>query len=70
LRVTRFREDKVNIALRVIDKGGCSIVKEGLPQNDIDDGGLNHIKLDKKPKVINCEKDIGSQPQDNEVQAR
>jgi len=70
LRVARFRDDEVDIALRVIDKGSCSIVEEGLPQNDIDDGGLDHIKLDKKPEVIDCERDVGSQAQDNEVRAR
>jgi len=69
LRVTRLRDDKVDIAFGVIDKGSSSIVKEGLPQNDIDDGGLDQIKLDKKPEVIDCERDVGSQAQDNEVRA-
>ena len=70
LGVTRLRDDEVDIAVGVIDKGSSSIMKERLPQNDIDNGGLDHIKLDKKPEVIDCERDVGSQAQDNEVRAR
>ena len=69
LRVTRLRDDEVGIAVGVIDKGSSSIMKERLPQNDIDDEGLDHIKLDKKLEVINHERDVGSQAQDSEVRA-
>jgi len=70
LGVTRLGDDEVDIAVGVVDKGGRGVVKEWLSQNDIDDGGLDHIKLHQKAEVIDSKRDVGSQAQYNKIWAR